>query len=45
MRAAGLIDPVPVQAAWREHLSGTRNRQFPLWAVLMFEAWRRRWAA
>lgn len=45
MRAVGLIDPEPVQKAWREHQSGTRNRQYRLWAVLMFEAWRRRWAA
>ena len=41
MRRAGLIDPEPVQTKWREHLSGTRNWQHFLWAVLMFEAWRR----
>jgi len=27
---------------WADHLAG-RDRQFPLWDVLMLEAWRRRW--
>ncbi|CAN5171427.1 asparagine synthase (glutamine-hydrolyzing) [soil metagenome] len=40
-----LIDPVPVQRLWTEHLSGRRNWAYALWTVLMFEAWRRRWAA
>ncbi|MBX3739277.1 MAG: hypothetical protein KF715_21495 [Candidatus Didemnitutus sp.] len=35
----GYFDPAPVQALWREHLSGTRNHQHRLWAILMFEAW------
>jgi asparagine synthase (glutamine-hydrolysing) len=28
-----------VSTAWREHLSGRRNRQYQLWDVLMFESW------
>lgn len=43
MAADGHLEPGPVQAAWREHLSGRRNRAYELWAVLMFQAWRRRW--
>ena len=39
----GLLDPVPVQALWREHLSGRRNGAYALWTILMYEAWRRRW--
>ncbi|MEX2010158.1 MAG: asparagine synthase-related protein, partial [Dongiaceae bacterium] len=39
----GVLAPQPIAAAWREHLAGTRNWQYPLWAVLMFQAWRRRW--
>jgi len=39
----GVLAPQPIATAWREHLAGTRNWQYPLWAVLMFQAWRRRW--
>jgi len=31
--------PAPVRRAWKEHLSGRRNHQHKLWAVLMFQAW------
>jgi asparagine synthase (glutamine-hydrolysing) len=43
LAAGGLVRPEPVQQAWREHLAGTRNWQYPLWTVLMLEAWRERW--
>ncbi len=43
MRADGLLDPAPIRARWAEHLSGRRNWQYPLWTVLMLQAWRRRW--
>jgi asparagine synthase (glutamine-hydrolysing) len=42
LNETGLIDAGPVRAVWREHLSGRRNWEHQLWAVLMFEAWRRR---
>jgi asparagine synthase (glutamine-hydrolysing) len=32
--------PAPVRRAWAEHLSGRANRQYHLWAVLMYQAWR-----
>jgi asparagine synthase (glutamine-hydrolysing) len=38
--ADDFFDPAPIRLAWREHLSGRRNRQYPLWNVLMFQAWR-----
>lgn len=38
----GLIDPAPVQKAWREHLSGRRDWTQRLWIILMFYAWRER---
>jgi asparagine synthase (glutamine-hydrolysing) len=41
--ADGLLRPEIIAQAWREHLSGTRNWQYPLWTVLMFQMWRRRW--
>ena len=39
LRSEGFIEPAPVRAAWDEHLSGRRNWDYRLWAVLMFEAW------
>lgn len=43
LSADGLLEPAPVRAAWREHLEGTRDHGTKLWAVLMLQAWRRRW--
>jgi asparagine synthase (glutamine-hydrolysing) len=37
-----LIDPAPVLAAWKEHLSGRRDWTQKLWIILMFQAWRER---
>jgi len=48
--AAGLLDPArlargghfqpaPVARAWEEHLSGSFNRQYRLWPILMFQSW------
>lgn len=38
------LAPGPVRRMWREHLNGHRNFAYGLWNILMFEAWRRRWA-
>jgi asparagine synthase (glutamine-hydrolysing) len=43
LRREGLFDPAPIQRKWTEHLSGTRDWQYDLWVVLMFQAWRERW--
>lgn len=43
LREAGLLDVVQVRQCWQDHLSGRHNRQYQLWNVLMFEAWRERW--
>jgi len=40
----GILRPEPVTAMWHEHLSGRRNWSGQLWVVLMFQAWRQRWA-
>ena len=42
LEAAGLR-PAPIRDAWRRHLSGTAEHH-RLWVVLMWVAWRERWA-
>lgn len=40
LRREGLLKPEPVRRALEEHLAGRANRQYHLWAALMFQAWR-----
>ena len=35
----GLLDPDPIHAHWQAHLSGRENWAYPLWNVLVFQAW------
>lgn len=35
----GYFDSGVVQATWKEHLSGRKNRHQQLWCILMFQAW------
>lgn len=35
----GYLDVVRVKKMWDEHQRGHRNWQYPLWCVLMFQAW------
>ncbi|MGH7090388.1 MAG: asparagine synthetase B family protein, partial [Stellaceae bacterium] len=41
--AEGIFHPTPIAERWHRHLSGAENWQAPLWAILMFQAWRERW--
>ena len=43
IRQEGYLNPYLVREKWQEHLSGTRNWQYHLWNVLMFQAWHERW--
>jgi asparagine synthase (glutamine-hydrolysing) len=43
LAADGIFQASPIHQKWREHLAGTRNWQYPLWTVLMFQAWKERW--
>lgn len=36
----GIFDPAPIRQMWNEHLTQRQNWQYPLWVVLMFQAWR-----
>jgi asparagine synthase (glutamine-hydrolysing) len=40
----GFLDQRAVRQLWSDHIDGGRNWAYALWAILMFEAWRRRWA-
>jgi asparagine synthase (glutamine-hydrolysing) len=39
----GFLNVKYVREHWQQHLSGKRNRQHSLWAVLMFQSWLNRW--
>ena len=39
IQGTGFFDAERVDACWREHLSGRRDRASELWAVLMVQAW------
>ena len=39
LRDQGYFHPEPIRQRWQEHLSGTRNFQYPIWTILMFQAW------
>ena len=41
MRQAGWFDPAMVQRRWQDHVSGRADATPAIWAILMFEAWRR----
>jgi asparagine synthase (glutamine-hydrolysing) len=43
LRLQGLLDPAPVRAAWRQHLSGRRDLGYELWDVLALQAWLDHW--
>jgi asparagine synthase (glutamine-hydrolysing) len=41
MKEGGWFDPEIVQRRWKQHLGGQSDSTPALWAILMFEAWRR----
>lgn len=38
------ITAAPVRERWRQHVSGSQRHDYPLWTILMLQAWMRRWA-
>jgi asparagine synthase (glutamine-hydrolysing) len=39
MQEQGFLEPEPIRLRWQSHLAGSSNEQYPLWNVLMFQAW------
>ena len=44
LAASGLLNAAFIEQRFAEHRSGRRDWSHGLWAVLMFQAWHRRWA-
>jgi asparagine synthase (glutamine-hydrolysing) len=45
LQQEGIFQAEAVRLYWQEHLAGRRNRQYILWPILMFQAWKNRWKA
>jgi asparagine synthase (glutamine-hydrolysing) len=43
--AGGVLNAELVTRCWREHSDRRADWSYPLWNILMFEAWRQRWKA
>ena len=39
----GIFNVSVVQKCLQEHMSGNRNHQYQLWAILMFQTWHDQW--
>jgi asparagine synthase (glutamine-hydrolysing) len=39
LRSEGYLDAALVQDCWKQHLAGRQQWHYPLWDVLMFQAW------
>jgi asparagine synthase (glutamine-hydrolysing) len=37
----GLLEARPIREAWARHLARREDLHYPLWTILMFQAWRR----
>ena len=44
MEAEGYLRSAPIQEMWRQHLCRESSWHYRLWCVLMFQAWKQRWA-
>ncbi len=43
LKAEGIFTPQPIRDRWSQHLSGEVDWHYPLWTILMFQAWRQHW--
>lgn len=44
IREQGFLDSSRIMEAWSAHMSGRINKPYPLWGVLMFQAWMDFWS-
>lgn len=44
-QVSSLIDMSIVRKAWRQHKTGERNWEYPLWDVIMFLLWYKEWSS
>jgi len=42
---SGLFNVAEIRRVFTEHQTGIRDWQYPLWTILMFQAWHNRWAS
>lgn len=40
LQATGIFNVNEVKKHWEAHLSGSRNWEYPLWSILMFQTWK-----
>ncbi|MGI9500851.1 MAG: asparagine synthase (glutamine-hydrolyzing) [Geminicoccaceae bacterium] len=43
LKEEGIFDPLPIRERWDQHQSGTADWHYPLWTILMFQAWKQHW--
>lgn len=43
LKADGIFAPRPIRERWDQHIQGGADWHYPLWTILMFQAWRRHW--
>ncbi len=43
LRQEGFFNPDSVRMLWSQHIGASRNHQYPIWCVLMFQAWKEQW--
>ena len=43
LEQGGIFKAAPIRRIWDEHVRERNNWQYPLWVILMFQAWRTSW--
>lgn len=45
LKEKGFFNPDPIRKKWAQHKSGQMNFQYPLWGILMFQEWVKKYDA